>query len=148
MVLCSDRLFHGYCRGDDKGILRTKDMTKIMKRVLAILLATAAVALALGSFSSKVQNAPQQPVPPQAPPPQPAPQPAASAPSGGAPADSGAKGAPNAGNSTFLGKDVPFFDPGSNIITWDGKSWNISNNQLFEARFEKYPQRPSDNHAA
>jgi hypothetical protein len=38
----------------------------------------------------------------------------------------------------FLGQDVPFFDPGSELISWDGKTWNISNNRLFEARFEKY----------
>ena len=72
-------------------------------------------------------------------PPQPAPaQPAG----GGAPAKSGAQSGPNAGGSSFLGKDVPFFDPGSNIVTWDGKSWNISNNAIFEARFEKYLNAP------
>ena len=32
--------------------------------------------------------------------------------------------------------------PGSNIATWDGKSWNISNNALFQARFEKYLNAP------
>lgn len=36
-----------------------------MKRVLAILLATAAVALGLGNVSWQAQNAPQQPVPPK-----------------------------------------------------------------------------------
>ena len=48
-----------------------------------------------------------------------------------------------AGGSNFLGKDVPFFDPGSNIATWDGKSWNVSNNALFQARFEKYLNAPA-----
>lgn len=38
----------------------------------------------------------------------------------------------------FLGGDVPMFDPGSEILTWDGKSWNVNNNRLFQARFEKY----------
>ena len=113
-----------------------------MKRVLAILLATAAVALGLGNVPWEAQNAPQQPVPPQAPPPQTAPQPAASAPNGNAPAKNGAQSGSNAGGSSFLGKDVPFFDPGSNIVTWDGKSWNISNNALFQARFEKYLNAP------
>ena len=42
----------------------------------------------------------------------------------------------------FPGKDVPFLDPGSNIVTWDGKSWNISNNALFQARFEKFLNAP------
>ena len=51
-----------------------------------------------------------------------------------------------AGGSNFLGKDVPFFDPGSNIATWDGKNWNISNNAFFQARFETIPQRPGGHH--
>jgi hypothetical protein len=111
-----------------------------MKRSLAILLATTALAVAQGDVSSEFQNAPQQPAqnPPRPAPPQPAP----AQPTGSAPAKSGAQSGPNAGGSSFLGKDAPFFDPGSNIITWDGKSWNISNNPLFEARFEKYLNAP------
>ena len=121
-----------------------------MKRALVILLATTALAVAQGDVSSEFQNAPQQPAqnPPQPAPPQPAPpQPAPAQPAGGgAPAKSGAQSGSNAGGSSFLGKDVPFFDPGSNIVTWDGKSWNISNNAIFEARFEKYPQRATGCH--
>ena len=118
-----------------------------MKRPLIILLATAAVAVAQGDVSSEFQNAPQQPAqnPLQPAPPQPAPpQPAAPQPAGGgAPAKSGAPSGSNPGGSSFLGKDVAFFDPGSNIVAWDGKSWNINNNALFEARFEKYLNAPS-----
>jgi len=112
-----------------------------MKRGLVILLATAALAVAQGDVSSEFQNAPQQPArnPPQPAPPQPAP---AQPTGGGTPAKSGAQSGSNAGGSSFLGKDVPFFDPGSNIVTWDGKSWNISNNAIFEARFEKYLNAP------
>lgn len=44
--------------------------------------------------------------------------------------------------SSFLGKDVPAFDPGKDMLTWDGKNWNISNNRLFAARFEKYLNAP------
>ena len=120
-----------------------------MKRTLAILLASATFAAAQGNVSSEFQNAPQQPAqnPPQPLAPQPAPpQPAPpqQAPAGGqnGAANQGAQPNPNAGGSSFLGKDVPFFDPGSNIITWDGKSWNINNNALFEARFEKYLNAP------
>ncbi len=56
-----------------------------------------------------------------------------------APASSGGSsgGAGNNGNTT-LGKDAPFFDPGSEVLSWDGKHWNINNNRLFSARFEKY----------
>ena len=46
--------------------------------------------------------------------------------------------------SSFLGKDVPSFDPGSEILTWDGKNWNINNNRLFAARFEKYLNAPEE----
>jgi len=44
----------------------------------------------------------------------------------------------------FLGKDVPSFDPGSEILTWDGKNWNVNNNRLFQARFEKYLNAPEE----
>ena len=33
---------------------------------------------------------------------------------------------------------MPFFDPATETITWDGKTWSITNNRLFRARFEKY----------
>ena len=97
--------------------------------------------MALEAFPGRLKTRLSSRSPPQAPPTQTAP--AASAPNGGAPADSGAQAGPNAGNSSFLGKDVPFFDPGSNIVTWDGKSWNISNNAIFQARFEKYLNAPT-----
>jgi hypothetical protein len=122
-----------------------------MKRLIAALLVTSAVALGLSTGSLEFQNAPQQPAenPPQPLAPQPAPaqpEPAQPAPAGGQNSDRaasrGAQPNPNAGGSSFLGKDLPFFDPGSNIVTWDGKSWNINNNALFEARFEKYLNAP------
>jgi hypothetical protein len=30
------------------------------------------------------------------------------------------------------------FDPGSEVMTWDGKIWNIQDQRIFRARFEKY----------
>ncbi|MDQ3197872.1 MAG: hypothetical protein M3Q46_01570 [Verrucomicrobiota bacterium] len=68
-----------------------------------------------------------------APPPQPAPaaKPAASA-----------SPAPK-----FLGGDVPIFDPANEIVTWDGHSWSLNNNRVFEARFEKYLNAPADTSA-
>jgi len=38
----------------------------------------------------------------------------------------------------FLGKDVPLLDPGSEVMTWDGKIWNIQDQRVYRARFEKY----------
>ena len=91
-----------------------------MKRALIILLATAALAVAQGDISSEFQNAPRQPAQPV---PQPAHQPApaqqqpapAQPATGNAPAKDGAQSSSNAGGSSFLGKDVPFFDPGGKV---------------------------------
>ena len=56
-----------------------------------------------------------------------------------APAASGSK--PSNG---FLGGDVPHFDPASETLAWDGKTWNVNNNRIFEARFEKYLNAPEE----
>ncbi len=45
---------------------------------------------------------------------------------------------------TFLGQDVPSFDPGTEVMTWDGRSWNVNNNRLFQSRFEKYLNAPAE----
>ena len=41
-------------------------------------------------------------------------------------------------NEGFIGRDVPAFDPGSEVMSYDGKLWNINNNRIFRARFEKF----------
>ncbi len=46
-------------------------------------------------------------------------------------------------NEGFIGRDVPAFDPGSDVVAFDGKIWNVSNNRLFRARFEKYLNAPA-----
>ena len=68
----------------------------------------------------------------------PAPAPAAPAQSAPAPASSAPAAGEQGSGNNFLGKDVPFLDPGSEMLSWDGKHWNINNNRLFGARFEKY----------
>lgn len=69
-------------------------------------------------------------------------QPAAPAPAAAAnPAGSPAQG------SKFLGKDVPLFDPGNDIVAWDGHAWNLNNNRIFEARFEKFLNAPEEANA-
>ncbi|MFM8363981.1 MAG: hypothetical protein ACKOAS_02390, partial [Verrucomicrobiota bacterium] len=45
-------------------------------------------------------------------------------------------------NEGFLGRDLPAFDPSSEVMTYDGKIWNINNNRLLRARFEKYLNAP------
>ena len=71
------------------------------------------------------------------------PAPAAPAPAPAAPAPA-AKSGNASGGSKFLGGDVPLFDPSTEIVTWDGKSWNLNNNRIFEARFEKYLNAPEE----
>jgi hypothetical protein len=135
-----------------------------MKRVLPALLSSAALVAAQENPPAEPapaapqQQAPQQQVAPQqqAAPQQPVQnvlQPTLSVPSKPAPAQGGAaptqgsggqsQSAAPGGGSNFLGKDVPFFDPGSNIASWDGKNWSINNNALFQARFEKYLNAPA-----
>ena len=52
--------------------------------------------------------------------------------------------APGGNTGSFLGGDIPKFDPKTELLTWDGKSWNINNNRLFAARFEKYLNAPEE----
>ncbi|MEM9400786.1 MAG: hypothetical protein AAF984_11310 [Verrucomicrobiota bacterium] len=47
------------------------------------------------------------------------------------------------GNSSFLGKDVPVMDFGTDVVSWDGKNWNVNNQRVFRARFEKYLNAPA-----
>lgn len=47
--------------------------------------------------------------------------------------------------------EMPSFDPGSEIMSFNGKLWNVTNNRLFRARFEKYlaaPESPAAEDAA
>ena len=52
---------------------------------------------------------------------------------------------PKRSDKPFLGTDVPIFNPGTEVFSWDGQNWNINNNRLMRARFEKYLNTPSDN---
>lgn len=56
--------------------------------------------------------------------------------------NTGGQGAPS-GTSPW-GGDLPFLNPGTEIITWNGKSWNITNQRFFQARFEKYLNAPEE----
>lgn len=67
---------------------------------------------------------------------------ASAPPAAAAPAAGSAPARP--GESKFLGKDVPIFDPGTELLTWDGKTWNVNNNRAFQARFEKYLSAPEE----
>jgi len=88
-------------------------------------------ALALGSGA--LAQVPDNPGP-SGPAPAAAPAPATAPASSGAPQQKG----------SFLGGDVPIFDPGTEIFTWDGHSWHATDNRLFQARFEKYLAAPEE----
>jgi hypothetical protein len=68
---------------------------------------------------------------------------------GGAPAGGGAQpgntttivnqgGNQPQGNQQMVGNDVPFFDPTTDVFSFDGKNFNVNDNRVFRARFEKY----------
>lgn len=46
--------------------------------------------------------------------------------------------------SNFLGNDMPFFNPSTEMFEWDGRKWNINDQRIFRARFEKYLNAPAD----
>ena len=52
---------------------------------------------------------------------------------------------PKRSDKPFLGTDVPIFNPGTEVFSWDGQNWNFNNNRLMRARFEKYLNTPADN---
>jgi hypothetical protein len=64
-----------------------------------------------------------------------------------APAPASKPASSPAEGSKFLGKDVPLFDPANDIVAWDGHSWNLNNNRIFEARFEKFLNAPEETNA-
>jgi len=59
------------------------------------------------------------------------------------PAPAAGSGAAAGGNKSTLPGGAAF-DPGSEVMSWDGKNWNVNNNRVFEARFEKYLNAPEE----
>jgi hypothetical protein len=41
-------------------------------------------------------------------------------------------------NEGFIGRGVPHFDPSNETMAYDEKLWNINDNRISRARFEKY----------
>ncbi|MCB1207320.1 MAG: hypothetical protein KDN18_23915, partial [Verrucomicrobiae bacterium] len=48
------------------------------------------------------------------------------------------QGGQQQGGQNVVGNDVPYFDPTTDVFTFDGKSFNVNDNRVFRARFEKY----------
>jgi hypothetical protein len=55
-----------------------------------------------------------------------------------APAPSAAPANPKIG-----GIEIPVFDPANDSVTWNGQLWQVDNNRVFRARFEKYLNAPA-----
>jgi hypothetical protein len=90
-----------------------------------------------GSLWAQVPDNPPTP-PPTTRPPTPATTPSIiPAPTPSAPKDAGSP----------VGQEIPFFDPGSEVVSWGGKFWNISNHRIFQSRFEKYLNAPEQTSA-
>ncbi len=51
--------------------------------------------------------------------------------------------ASNSGSQNALGSDLPYFDPSTETFSFDGKMWNVNDNRVFRARFEKYLNAPA-----
>ncbi|MCB1231061.1 MAG: hypothetical protein KDN19_12370 [Verrucomicrobiae bacterium] len=49
---------------------------------------------------------------------------------------------PSQGNQQTAGNDLPWLDPTNNVFQFDGKTFNIQDNQIFRSRFEKYLNAP------
>ena len=101
----------------------------------------AALAGVAGSLRAQVPDS-QQPAPATAAPAPAAPERAPQSSGGGGGGEDSAGGSKQQGS--MLGGDVPIFDPGTEIFTWDGKSWHATDNRLFQARFEKYLNAPEE----
>ncbi len=43
---------------------------------------------------------------------------------------------------SLFGIELPTFDPGSEVLSWNGKSWSVLNQRLFATRFERYLNSP------
>lgn len=46
------------------------------------------------------------------------------------------------GNRQVAGNDMPWLDPTNNVLSFDGKAFNVQDNQVFRSRFEKFLNAP------
>lgn len=59
------------------------------------------------------------------------------------PAPAPSSPSPQAAPKSPFGNEIPFLDPGSEIATMNGQHWNVTNNRMLLARFEKYLSAPA-----
>lgn len=51
----------------------------------------------------------------------------------------------SSGSGTMMGNLFPMFDPSTETMLFEGQMWDVSNNRLLNARFEKYLNSPPAN---
>ena len=60
---------------------------------------------------------------------------------------SGGAAASSKGSDPIMGNVLPLFDPSTETVMFEGQMWDINNNRIFNARFEKYLNSPPANSA-
>jgi hypothetical protein len=43
-----------------------------------------------------------------------------------------------------MGNELPFLDPSSELVSWNGHTWSATDNRMLAARFERYLNEPPD----
>ncbi len=66
----------------------------------------------------------------------------------GSPPASRSGAAPAAPPKPVFGQELPMLNPGSEVASWNGQNWNVADQRLFRARFEKYLAAPAATSAA
>ena len=46
-------------------------------------------------------------------------------------------------NPSIAGVEIPLFDPATDTVRWNGQVWQVDNNRITRARFEKYLNAPA-----
>ncbi len=77
----------------------------------------------------------------------PAPGPAQPAPASNANSSGGGNNNNQSQNNSMMGGVLPHADGGSEMVTWDGKMWQVNNNRLVRSKFEIYLATPEANGA-
>jgi hypothetical protein len=77
----------------------------------------------------------------------PAPGPAQPAPASNANSSGGGNNNNQSQNNSSMGGVLPHADTGNEMVTWDGKMWQVNNNRLVRSKFEIYLATPEANGA-
>ncbi len=107
-----------------------------MKRSLPLLLLASA-------FAASTVCA-QAPYTPPAPRPNPSPSPAPAAPTSSPSSSQGAAANGQQNDKSLFGNELPMMDPSNNTIRFQGATFDLANNGLVRARFEKYLNTPPE----